>query len=273
MPKRRNERHRWEPNPDAVRPDVELPERNEHGNMPRPSDEVVRALVRYQQEKRGREICGAWRPKKGGVCCKWPLRGRDRCRDCGGKTPRGVEHHAFGVGIFSDVLTEQPSAAEQYHRLLNDKRLMDIREHVAVSTGELKQLYRELVASTPATQQWKEMMRLRSKILATDDGDRATALVFELLDVIERGYDVASKRREFIELQDHTRKLIDSERRHQQKEKLQMSIEAFNVNMAVLADAMKLFFDRGAILQFMRYIQVNVLGYAGEIADHTEVDE
>ena len=49
-------------------------------------------------------ICGRWRPSKGGVCCKRPKIGRDACRDCGGNSPRGLEHPSTKTGAYSKEL-------------------------------------------------------------------------------------------------------------------------------------------------------------------------
>ena len=258
-----NSRRQGTANPKARRPKVALPERKKDGRMPKPDQVSVDRLVAYHETRLGREICGAWKPVKGDVCCQWPMRGGTRCQDDGGLSKRGIDSARFTVGIFSDVIKKTP-VAETYHRILNDTRLMDLREHVGFATSVLFQIVEELYAGTPPIELWQEAQRLKKAILANSDNqERATQYIYQLLELIDEGADAAAKRAEVREQQDHIRKLNTTERRHLEKERELMSMEAFVVNLAILSEGMKMFFKAEEIRRFRNYMQANIVGLPG----------
>lgn len=260
---RKNARRQGKPDPKARRPKVKLPELDESGRTPKPDQAIVDKLKAYQEKRLGRPVCGAWKPVKGGVCCKWPMRGHRRCEDDGGLTPRGVEAGSFRVGIFSDVIKEE-RVLEKYRRIHADKRLMDLREQVGLATHILLEMVEELYEGVPPSGAWQDLKYIRQQIIRyADDQEKATALVGQLLDTIDEGFSASEKREDIRKQQDHIRKLNSTERRHLDREKETMSVEAFMVNMAILAAGMRQIFGEDEIKRFKHYMRQNIMDLPG----------
>lgn len=256
--KRPHARQQGTPDPRAKRPKISLPPPDAKGRIPKPPQSVVDEIVRYEQRRLGRPICGAWHPRKGWVCRKWPLRGRNRCELDGGKTPTGVESPHFKVGIFSQAF--DGNAAASYHALLQDEKLLNMRHHVAAATMLSVETLQEMNRGVPPRELWEECRRLRLRILAARDPAQGMQLMQQLLQVIDDGADQMAKREEFMKTQDHIRRLADTERRHADKERRSMSYEAWVVNTAILVEAIKLFFPPEPVAQFRHWIQQNIMG-------------
>lgn len=72
-------------------------------------------------DKETRKKCGA-KNRSGGECRKWPLKGRARCRNHGGKSLVGVSSPAYKNGRYSTSLPR--GLREKYEATLNDPNLL-----------------------------------------------------------------------------------------------------------------------------------------------------
>lgn len=266
------------------KPAIKLPERV-NGRVPKPDQETVNKLVKLEEAARGYTICGGWKPVKGGVCCKRPIKGRSRCKDCGGRTKRGVDSPRFKHGLFSKQL--EGNVATNYHRILEDAALLDLKEHVAVATSRMMEQISDMnVGMIDTGDEWKALLELASELDFTikevdsksdyfkviediaevkaiiPSIEKAKELAKLLPEVAKRTIKSRRKWTEIIETQDHIRKLVDSERKHRIREKESMSIEAFAVNVQVLSEAIKLFFPEEEVAKFREFVRKNIIGSA-----------
>lgn len=250
------------PDPSAKRPRVKLPKKNERGRVPKPDQEIVDKLVAYHQRRKGHIICGAWCGGKGDVCTNFPKRGYNRCRMHGGNSLRGIESPSLRTGLFSKVLLDTPYA-ESYARLTHDKRLMDLGEHIGFATSVLEEMMAEMFTGSPPAETWSRIARLCAKIRKAGIGSESAApMLEEMMDLLDEGGNKAALRAEIRKQQDHIRKLNTTERRHLEKERELMSVEAYHVNMRIMIEGMKLHFQEADIMRYRGWLVKNIMGIA-----------
>ncbi len=75
--------------------------------------------------------CGARLRCRPGHCQRYPVAGRTRCPNHGGKTPRGAASPHFKNGRYSAAMPR--GLREQYECLLDDKTLGSLREDIATT--------------------------------------------------------------------------------------------------------------------------------------------
>lgn len=78
----------------------------------------------------GHAVCGSKKRKSIYLCEKPPMQGRNRCRNHGGKSPRGIAHPSFKTGEWSKDLPSR--IAPRYEQARNDPKLLELRETIAI---------------------------------------------------------------------------------------------------------------------------------------------
>lgn len=118
-------------------------------------------------------------------CQNWSVPGRTVCRFHGGLGGRPPVH-----GRYSKVLK---GLKEKYESALDDDRLMDLRETLAVlDTALMEQM--ELVEDGATPQSWKKANELMEQLIAARSQDPAVAasILRELQSVLKSGADRVS---------------------------------------------------------------------------------
>lgn len=99
----------------------------------RPHGSADRAIVRQ---------CTAMSKRSGQQCRKHAIRGRSVCRAHGGATPRGMASPHWKNGRYSTILPDR--LASKYEDALQDRRLMSLRDAIALVDVDISESLRSL---------------------------------------------------------------------------------------------------------------------------------
>lgn len=151
-------------------------------------------------------LCGA--KTKKGTKCKQPGSGNNgRCRYHGGATPSGPAHYNYKHGRYSKYL--KGGIADKYHEAMSEVRL-SLLDDIALTDARMAQAM-ESMGGSVLPELWIKMDGIRQRAEA-GTVDRAKALR-QIMSIIEQGASDARKWSDVTELQEHKRKLIESENR------------------------------------------------------------
>jgi hypothetical protein len=93
-------------------------------------------------------------------CAQWPLRGRDACRFCGGKSPAAAAHYQFRTGRYSRYLPRGLAAA--CRRAASDRELLSLRDDLALIVAFQVEQLKALGEATPPA--WAEALKLAERL-------------------------------------------------------------------------------------------------------------
>lgn len=137
-----------------------------------------------QDDSLPQTICGA-KTKSGGICTRPPAKGRTRCRNHGGASPRGVDHPRFKHGMHSKAVAE---LGERVEAAVDDPALLDMRRPIAVTdwvAGNLKQRLDERDTFELRKRLASLVHRLSGEL--SDASKEARDTVSEIISVLEDG--------------------------------------------------------------------------------------
>lgn len=163
-------------------------------------------LKKYVNE----EICGAMNKQKK-MCKKRPME-NGRCRNHGGATPKGVQHHNYKHGGYSKYLPK--ALLEKYKEADSNEDLLSLREEMALITTRLYELS-EMVNDTAGKTKYKELVQKwrdwhRAKANDSNNAPYIKTDLDELIEEIEKDLKIWDEVGEMVNLK---RKLVDSEQR------------------------------------------------------------
>jgi len=167
------------------------------------------------------------------------MKGRRVCWLHGGKTPRGVASpHYKGVGFSKDL----PSRlAKRYEDALKDTDLLSVSHGIAATRARLGELYSKLDTGESGLL-WRDLGKAERQLriaLAANDERRADHALAEMRDLVQRGSAEASVHAETRQLEDHWRKLVDTEQRLLLMKQQTVTVKELNTWLGVIIDAIR----------------------------------
>lgn len=191
-----------------------------------------------------KKICGSKLRKKEVFCQNTVIFSNGRCRMHGGKSLRGIASPTFKNGSYSKYLYLPERLSERVGEFIDDPRLIELRENIAVLDVRLTELYENLHKSEPA-EVWLD---LKSKFIEWQDGEKLLPKLeddarerqiqmneqmkdkFDLL--LTFGANEQSKDEriwdKIISLSEQRRKLVDSESKRVKDSQQSITTEEFN---------------------------------------------
>jgi hypothetical protein len=144
-------------------------------------DGRVRGSAQPLPGRCGRRLRGSDPPR---YCKQYPLRGRDACKYCGGKSPAGVGHYNFRDGRFSRYVPRDLRKA--YARAHSDPELLSLRDDIALMETRQAELLKRMSQAPPP---WAEALNLFREVSAASDPDSQARCLGRLGEVLQQGRD------------------------------------------------------------------------------------
>lgn len=195
--------------------------------------------------------CNA-KSKSTGERCKQPaVDGSSKCRYHGGLTPRGVASPHFKHGRRSKYLPNR--LMEHYQEALDDPRLLELRDDIALIDARLAELITRVSADQdvgPA--RWKALQAAfydYEEAIIAKDGDKAQAawrVMEALITKAVTDYNLWGTIQETIQ---QRRRLVESERQRLVQMQQMVTAEQAVAAMTALVAAVRANVRDGAILQ------------------------
>lgn len=158
--------------------------------------------------------CKAKAKSTGKQCNRFAVTGREVCQVHGGKTPRGLAspHYKHGKTSRWDKILPA-KLTESFNAHVNDPQLRSLRNEIAINKARQDELLSELGEHVTGGT-WANLVRLRADFYrAQADKDIAalTEATTEIMRLIDSGSGMADKWRELMGVQEHIRKLTETE--------------------------------------------------------------
>ena len=155
------------------------------------------------------------RKKRTNEQCKAPaIHGTTKCRVHGGMSLRGVAAKNYKTGKHSRWDKILPAKlTESFNAHVNDPQLRSLRNEIAINKARQDELLSELGEHVTGGT-WANLVRLRADFYrAQADKDIAalTEATTEIMRLIDSGSGMADKWRELMGVQEHIRKLTETE--------------------------------------------------------------
>jgi hypothetical protein len=162
--------------------------------------------------------CTAKARTTGNQCNNPAMIGKTKCRMHGGKTPKGISSPHFKTGRYSKG---NANLVAKYNEALANPTILSLKEDLATVDVRLNALWSQLEGS--GTQQaWVDLDKQFKKLVKAQrakDADTSTEALNEIGRLIQDGSKDTRLWSEFANLQDHRRKLFESQSRHYEREK------------------------------------------------------
>ena len=196
-----------------------------------------RHVVKEHRSRSGNHRCGARRRSDGRPCPKWCLKGRKRCNNHGGASPRGAASPLLRHGRYSSLLPDQLAAL--YNRAREDRDLLKLQEEVALADMRIQDLCQKIDNSGAhaivdrLVRTWLTFQRNRGNPTAEK---RYLAEIGDLIDVLGNERSVW---RELGTWMDRKVRYVEAERKRQFNERLMISSEELMTLMAGVVSVVK----------------------------------
>lgn len=181
-------------------PDGWRQEKDEHGRL-------------WTYDENGKNVCGAWIPKRNKFCQRVPSVGRNRCKFHGGESLRGFESPTIKHGRYSVDLPTQ--LASRYQEARTDGELLSMRDDIALIQAKIGDQLAGMQQGESG-ELWVEARRKYRQLmdaLRRDDNESSTQLIAELGQILESGYKDYMAWNEIQKSIEQKRKLSESERK------------------------------------------------------------
>lgn len=151
-----------------------------------------------------KKTCGA-KTRSGGKCKKSPMP-NGRCRLHGGVVPRGPAHHSYKTGKYSKYL--KGGIAKKYAEAMENGGRLSLLDDIALTDARMAELM-DSMGGTNLPELWLKMNAIRER---AESGrvNKANA-IRDIMAIIQEGAADARRWQDVTTLQDHKRKLIDTE--------------------------------------------------------------
>lgn len=177
--------------------------------------------------------CGA--KTKAGTPCKKAGMENGRCRLHGGATPRGIAHPNTKHGRYSKDLPTKLSS--KYEAALADRRLLELRDEVAIIDIRLSDLLRG-VDRGGASELWSTLEGMVEEWRAADEDDREK-IRGRIFAMIERGAKDWQRWRDVFGTIEKRVRVAESERRRLVEMQQMMTSEQAMVLLASVVDTIR----------------------------------
>jgi hypothetical protein len=157
--------------------------------------------------------CGAKTRHGTGRCGSWPVKGRNRCRMHGGKTPVGTACKHFRSGRYSAYVPARLRA--RYEQAQADAELLSLRSEVALVDARLAELLSR-VDSGESGQLWADLKKAHQEFTVAKRGQdvaRMRTALARVEHLIDRAVDDHQAWAEIAELLEQRRRLAESEQK------------------------------------------------------------
>lgn len=169
----------------------------------------------WTYDENGKLICGA-KTRSGSPCRKSPVSGRNRCRLHGGKSLTGIQHPNAKSLRYSRSMVDRRMLNE-YETAFHHPDLMSLKDNIAMTDVRIG----ELTSALKVGESHKAWLAVRTAydnfIEAHNKGDSVGAVqhLQEMGRLIKFGLDQYHKWGELKEMQDHRRRLTETEHKMQ----------------------------------------------------------
>ena len=195
----------------------------------KPTQSKVNKLVASEEKKRGYKICGAWKPTKGGVCCRRPIKGRKRCKDDGGLTPIGeASIHYKGLGYSRHLPTRY---RDDHQELMEKPEAVEMLQDIVLSHQRVQELI-ESMDMEGSYEHWKELREIItvSKDIADEAGGSVPAEILNILsEKVTEGLADYKKHKDIQQAQNHKRDLLLANARLHKESGTVININQYNI--------------------------------------------
>lgn len=196
-----------------------------------------RSFVVFDED--GNQICGATN-RSGKPCRKRPLHGKNRCELHGGETPSGVDSPNFVNGRYVRNLADK-ALARRYEDMLNDEKLVQLREEIALTTVMLENMLSEVDELT-TTRAWgilkKVYYELQNAILDRDQ-DQISKKLHELGALIKNGVSESERIDSIFSAIKIRQGLVSAEHKRSSEKKNMMTAEEAMLMLSVVVDIIR----------------------------------
>lgn len=109
----------------------------------------------------GTPVCGAKRKgMRGKICLNTARKRNGRCVDHAGNRPRGIEHHSFRSGRYSQVLDKKVSG--DFMSMLQDPEYLSLKQNIALVDTQIIELMRNFEGGLDEYS-WEKMLKCKSE--------------------------------------------------------------------------------------------------------------
>lgn len=215
-----------------------------------------RETLRANYDNSAKPKCGAHSRRTGEPCKNFPIKGRDRCKFHGGKSPMGIAHPNFKSGKLSRYLPDR--LVHDFLAACKDPNLLELRSELGLVDSRILELIKDLDQQGNA-QHFKELQTSFNYLKEL----RASGADGELVDeAIERmGKDIKSGVRNHAVWEDvgsqidRRQRLTESERKRLSDTHQMISSERL---MTLLAAVLKIIMDNVQDLRIRQVIRLQL---------------
>jgi hypothetical protein len=204
---------------------------------PNPNKESAVSMI-YTNEQ-GKQVCSAYRSNAAKICVSPFLNENGRCKKHGGKSLTGTAHPNFKNGRRSRNLPTR--LLERYEEALNDPKLADFTEDLALIEARLDALFQQIDEGGGAEIMLEIKDSYKSFTYASKDGDKQAMResLRRLGDAINRGSREEGIWDEIRALQEQRRKIILAQAKHLQLTNQTITVQKANIIVAALLDSVR----------------------------------
>lgn len=192
--------------------------------------------------------CNAKSKRTGEKCKAIAVTGSEKCRTHGGRSPKGVGSPNFVDGRRSKYAYLPEHLGARVGEFINDPKIVELRENIAVADARLTELYSQFSESEPA-EVWRELVRLYADwqdALNSDkpkEAKQAEARQKQFEALLKQGASEASKAEslwnKIHDTTEYRRKLVESESKRAKDARQMISAEELATLIQVVLAAIK----------------------------------
>lgn len=193
----------------------------------------------YTYDENNKNVCGGWNSKRHKYCRAYPIPGKNRCKNHGGASKRGIEAPNYKHGGYSRDMPEK--LATRFREFQGNSELLSLRDDIALTTAGIAEKVASLHTGEAgdlwieAHEKWRELL----KAIKRQDETESTALMSEIGRILDSGYHNTLTWKDIHRKQDIKRKLIDSERKRLVDMRQMVTIEELMMVVGALVDSLK----------------------------------
>lgn len=178
-------------------------------------------------DENNRQVCGAYKSKRGSYCRAVPYKGSNKCYYHGGASPKGEASPHFVHGRRSRYVVP-PNLIEDYKNSIHDPDVIDLTENIALIDARINELLRRADSGEDGAERWiglKKHWGLLQDALRREDGSEASLQMRIIDGIIGDGVQDAELWNEVMAMNEKRRKIVDTHRRVQEGRQKQISGE------------------------------------------------
>jgi hypothetical protein len=172
-------------------------------------------------------------------CKNFAVVGRKFCRFHGGHALTGSAHPSYKHGRYSRYLPIKVAA--RYLEAKNDKELLSLKDDIAVTEARLSELF-ERIGTGESGEVWKNLKKagdVFQKAYETSNTEKLFEAVQDIRNLVVEGQSDAAIWNELKELQEHRRKLTETENKMLIAKQQMISTEQLMIYAGVILDSIR----------------------------------